>query len=163
MIWSLMFLSLVSKSEVTFETIDIQVSNKKIHAKLADDDEKRERGLMKVTKLGPNEGMLFVFDDERVLNFWMKDTLLDLSIGYFDSEGKLVSKAEMESHPMDKEQKTYSSNAPALFALEMPQNWFTKNHVEIGAQLAVLRGGKSALLKQKVQFHTRQTSSKHSH
>lgn len=163
MIWTFFLLSLFAKADITFETIDIKVNNAKAHVKLADDDDKREHGLMKVTKLGPNEGMLFVFDEQRILNFWMKDTLLPLSIGFFDSDGVLVDKKEMESRPMDKQPPSYSSDAPALFALEMPQGWFTKNHIEIGAQLAVLRGGKSALLKRKVQFSPRQTSSKRSH
>ena len=132
-----------------------------MHVKIADTEERREHGLMFVKKLGANEGMLFVFDEEHVLNFWMKNTLIPLSIGFFDQQGKLIDVKEMKPAPslMDKNPPNYRSNGPALMALEMPEGWFTKNHVEVGARIALASPTKSALLKQKIQSAARQTSS----
>lgn len=167
MIWmmALLFSQAAFSAEATVETIsfekaELKIKDKIVHAKIADTEERREHGLMFVKKLGPNEGMLFVFNEEHVLNFWMKNTLIPLSIGFFDQEGVLVSKMEMDAGSlMERQPKNYSSNIPALFALEMPKGWFTRNHIEIGARIALAGPTKSALLKQKIQSAARQTSS----
>jgi len=151
--------------EISFEKAEIKVGDKVVHAKIADNDERREHGLMFVKKLGANEGMLFVFEDERVQNFWMKNTVIPLSIGFFDEQGRLIDVQEMKPSPslMDKDPPTYKSSGTALFVLEMPEGWFKKNHVEVGAVLSIPHPPKSALLKQKVHSPTRQTSSGNSH
>jgi uncharacterized membrane protein (UPF0127 family) len=163
--WLLILFSLSTNAVVSFDSIDIQVGGKRAHVQLADNDDRREHGLMFVKKLGLNEGMLFVFEEERPLNFWMKNTLIPLSIGFFDHDGVLVDVKEMKPAEslMEKHPPTYQSAEPATFALEMPEGWFSKNHLKAGAKLAVLKGGRSALLKQKVQFSSRQTSSRLSH
>lgn len=51
-----------------------------IKARIADTPEKTERGLMFVTDMPQDEGMLFVFDNEQDQLFWMKNTLIDLDI-----------------------------------------------------------------------------------
>lgn len=111
--------------EVVIEGSDGEV---RVEAEVADDDPERFRGLMAREELGPDEGMLFVFDSEEPLNFVMENTLLSLSIAYIDSEGRIVNILDMA--PLD--ENTYPSEEPAQYALEVNQGFFEENGVEIG-------------------------------
>jgi len=86
---------------------------------LAGTPELHAQGLMGVTDLGGLDGMLFVFDKEADLTFWMFNTLIPLDIVFFDSQGGFVSSTRMEPCPA-KPCPTYPSGAPARYALEMP-------------------------------------------
>ena len=80
--------------------------------RIADDEKKREQGLMNRKKLKDTEGMIFVFPDSRVLDFWMKNTLIPLSIGYFDEtprENFFKSPRWCRLSPKDQNPKTYLS------------------------------------------------------
>jgi uncharacterized membrane protein (UPF0127 family) len=61
-----------------------------VRVEIADDASERVRGLMYRTALAENRGMLFVFPDEERLSFWMKNTLIPLSIAFIDSKGRIV-------------------------------------------------------------------------
>lgn len=61
--------------------------------------EQRARGLMGVTDLGGYDGMLFRFPTDSDSAFWMKDTLLPLSIAYLDVDGSVVDTADMDPCP----------------------------------------------------------------
>ncbi len=109
-------------------------------AYIADTDDSRAEGLMYITKLPPNTGMLFVFNQELPLSFWMKNTLIPLSIGFLDSKGTLVDVQEMvpASSMVQVEVPTYQSRKPALYALEMNKGWFSIHKVKTGAKLSPL-------------------------
>ena len=76
-----------------------------------------------------DQGMLFVYPDERPRNFWMKDTSLPLSIAYLDAQGRIVRIADMT--PFDT--SPVPSVRPAMYALEVNQGWFTRHAVQVGA------------------------------
>jgi uncharacterized membrane protein (UPF0127 family) len=61
-------------------------------------------------------GMLFVFPDERVRTFWMRNTLISLDIIYFDATGAWVS-AQENAVPLD--ETTLPSDGPAQYVLEI--------------------------------------------
>lgn len=125
-----------SSGEVKFKKSVIELSGKKIKVEIAQTMEQHERGLMFRKILGPDEGMLFVFDYEQPLSFWMKNTLINLSIGYFDKDKRLVDIQEMKATSlMDSNPPSYPSKAPAMYALEMNQGWFSKNKIKLGSVL----------------------------
>lgn len=102
-----------------FDAATITFDGEALPVLLADTPEQRSQGLMNVTDMAGFAGMLFVFEDEVTSGFWMKDTLLPLTVIYFDAQGNEVSRAEMEpcldgnacpSHPPD---------GKYLYALEM--------------------------------------------
>jgi uncharacterized membrane protein (UPF0127 family) len=75
--------------------------------------------------------MLFVFERDQILSFWMKDTLIPLSIAYISHGGQIL-----EIHDMKPLNQTpiYSSRS-ARYALEVPQGWFTKAGINLGDSL----------------------------
>ena len=79
----------------------------------------RQKGLMFETHLGDKEGMLFVFTDDRIHSFWMKNTFLTLDLIFIDSGGAVVDFLEMLPPCPTGPCPTYSSRRPARYALEM--------------------------------------------
>ena len=100
-----------------------------VEAEIADDRAERTRGLMERTALAEDAGMIFVFGRERTLSFWMRNTLIPLSIAYVDAEGRIVDIEDME--PLDDETK-HPSAEPAKYALEVNQGFFTERGIEVG-------------------------------
>ena len=98
---------------------------------VADSPEERRVGLMGVETLDEDDGMVFVFDGEQDGSFWMKDTLIPLSIAFWGEEGRLLDILEMEPCTADP-CPTYSSRAPYTYALEMNAHWFDDRGIEIG-------------------------------
>lgn len=102
----------------------------KIKVEIADDPEEQAKGLMNRERLGDDRGMLFVFPDEQIRSFWMKNTLIPLSIAYIDSEGRIIDLQEMKA--LDDEPPHYVSAKPAQYALEVNQGFFDERGVEVG-------------------------------
>ena len=101
-----------------------------VRVEVADTDPERARGLMGRTTLAEDRGMLFVFEEEQVLSFWMKDTLIPLSIAYMDSEGRIVDIQDMKA--LDDDPPHYTSAEPARYALEVNKGFFEERGVEVG-------------------------------
>jgi uncharacterized membrane protein (UPF0127 family) len=99
-----------------------------VQVEIADTDAERQTGLMGRTALAEDAGMLFVFDQEQPLSFWMKDTLLPLSIAYIDEGGSIVDIQDMQ--PLD--ETSHPSAAPARYALEVNQGFFEARGVQVG-------------------------------
>lgn len=118
----------------------IQIQMKTIKVEIAESEAEHEYGLMFVKKLEKNSGMLFVFSDDKVRNFWMKNTLIPLSIGFFNSEKSLISIHEMTPYVENMgAPQIYSSGSPARYALEMNRNWFSENKIKLGDKFQSLK------------------------
>lgn len=123
-----------------YKKVKFKIGTQSLTAYVADTDAKRSEGLMNVTKLPPDTGMLFVFEQEELLSFWMKNTLIPLSIGFINSKGTLVDVQEMEPAQSMLQIKipTYQSRKPALYALEMNKGWFSARKVKTGSKFSPL-------------------------
>lgn len=120
-------------SELPTETVVIRTSGGeevRVTAEIADDNAERQKGLMSRPEgsLPEDAGMLFVFGREMPLSFWMKDTLLPLSIAYIAGDGRIVDIEDME--PLD--ETSHPSAEPAKYALEVNQGFFAERGVEVG-------------------------------
>jgi uncharacterized membrane protein (UPF0127 family) len=114
-------------------TVTIHTSSGKevrVRAEIADDVFERARGLMYRTALAEDRGMLFVFEGERTHSFWMKNTLIPLSIAFIDSGGRIVDIQDMK--PLDDEPPSYVSAEPARYALEVNRGFFEERGVKVG-------------------------------
>lgn len=101
----------------------IEVDGVPYNVAVADTADELSRGLMGVEELAPLDGMLFVYDAERLVSHWMKDTLIPLDIAFFDGSGVLVSVASMETC-LDGDCPSYASEGPARYAVEVPLGGF---------------------------------------
>jgi uncharacterized membrane protein (UPF0127 family) len=104
---------------------------------IADTPELRARGLMGVTDLGGLDGMLFVFDADVTGGFWMRDTVLPLSLAYLDDRGAVVSVVDMEPCPPGASCPTYPPAGPYRRALEVPRGALGAFGLVAGARLEV--------------------------
>jgi len=112
--------------------VTLQAGMHVIRAEVAADATTRMRGLMMRESLGPNEGMLFVFPDKAGHCFWMKNTLIPLSIAFIEDDGSIVNIADM--NPMAED--SHCAARPVRYALEMEQGWFAKRGLQAGSRLA---------------------------
>jgi uncharacterized membrane protein (UPF0127 family) len=101
-----------------------------VRVQIADEPDEQATGLMNRTALGEDRGMLFVFSSEEDRSFWMKDTLIPLSIAYMDSEGRIVDIQDMKA--LDDDPPHYESAEPARYALEVKKGFFAERGVEVG-------------------------------
>ena len=106
-----------------------------IRAEVASNYETRARGLMYRKELSPNAGMLFVFPQPAVQCFWMRNTLIPLSIAFIADDGMIIDIVDMT--PMT--ENSHCSSAPVRLALEMEQGWFAKRGITIGKKIGGLQ------------------------
>ncbi len=97
-----------------------------LDVEIADNSIKRMRGLMFRSSLPENEGMLFIFDDERIRSFWMMNTTIPLDAIHITSDGQIIDIVEMEPCKSIRCQ-TYTGQKPAKYVLEVNQG-FGKRH-----------------------------------
>src|SRR5262245_14923073 len=103
-----------------------------ISAEVARTDAQRAIGLMHRSEMPQHEGMLFVFEQSSVQCFWMKNTLLPLSIAFLADDGTVVNIADMQPKSLD----SHCSDKPVRYALEMNQGWFAKRGIKPGFRLS---------------------------
>ena len=103
-------------------------------AEVASTDASRERGLMFRTRLGTDQGMLFVFPETGRVRMWMKNTLIPLSVAFIDEQGSIINVEDMAPATL----VPHGASQPARYALEMAQGWFDLHHWVPGVQLAGL-------------------------
>src|SRR5919112_1327245 len=99
-----------------------------VEVEIADDATEQRRGLMERTELAENAGMLFVFEREEPRSFWMRNTLIPLSIAYIASDGRIVDIQDMQ--PLD--ETAHPSAEPAQYALEVNQGFFAERGIAVG-------------------------------
>ena len=102
-----------------------------IQAELATTPTQQMIGMMGRRQMGAHEGMLFVYDAPAPLCFWMRNTLLPLTIAFIADDGRIVALADMQ--PLD--ETSHCTPEPVRFALEMNQGWFKKRGIKKGDRL----------------------------
>ena len=111
--------------------ITLQAGMHMIHAELARTPQQTQTGLMFRREMAAHEGMLFVFDALAPRCFWMKNTLLPLSIAFIADDGRIVNIADMQPRSL----QSHCAEQPVRFALEMNQGWFAKRGIKPGFKL----------------------------
>ncbi len=102
-----------------------------IQAEVAQSPDERSTGLMFRKEMGTNEGMLFAFEQPAQQCFWMKNTLLPLSIAFIADDGSIVNIDHMKPQTLD----SHYSTKPVRFVLEMNEGWFDKRGIKPGTKL----------------------------
>jgi uncharacterized membrane protein (UPF0127 family) len=116
--------------------VHLNIKGHEIEAEVADQPQSRMMGLMFRTEMPKDHGMLFVFPDVDQRAFWMKNTLIPLSIAFMDENGKILNVLEMPPQSIE----NFFSKGPAKFALEMNRGWYERHGCQAGDKLeGVLR------------------------
>lgn len=122
------------QSPTEFRVIPLSAGIHVIQAEVAADEQERQRGLMFRPQLGPNQGMVFLFDQPLVQCMWMRDTLIPLSVAFIDNEGRVINVEEMAAQTDD----SHCAARRARYALEMNKGWFAKHGIVAGARISGL-------------------------
>ena len=139
--WLVLFLSTILLSNLIYAKTQSPVFSKKkivinkvvLDVEVAETQEQHNYGLMNRDHLPENLGMMFVFKESEIRSFWMKNTFIDLSIGYFDQNKVLFQVLDMKATTiLQKDFPSYVSRGPAQYALEVPKGWFNKHGVKVG-------------------------------
>ena len=128
-----MLLSSASCKQKKLPVIDITItcadgSTEIVKAEVAQKEEDRNHGFMERKKIPDGTGMLFIFEKDQILSFWMKNTPHPLSIAYIDSRGKIRNIYDMTPFSLT----PIKSTSSVRYALEVPQGWFEKNNISVG-------------------------------
>ena len=107
-----------------------------LEVEVADTLESRTLGLGNRTSLASNAGMLFVFETTNLWSFWMKDTLIPLTVAFIDEQWQIVDLIDMavEKDPQHPS-AIYKAAKPALYALEVNKGYFRQKNITIGAKV----------------------------
>lgn len=118
--------STLNPTTVEFPAVCIQ--EKCVHVQLARTEAEKKRGLMGVTSLTNEEGMLFIWEEEGIYPFWMKDTLIPLDIIWIDADGTIIDIASLQPCEADP-CPAYTPQGSAQYVLEtnvgLMQQWET--------------------------------------
>lgn len=120
-----------AQSKLPVRTLTLQGQDGRqvlVRAEVAETDQSRAQGLMYRKTVPEGTGMLFVFDRDQVLTFWMKNTLVPLSIAYISADGLIIDILDMEPKSL----KPVVSSRSVRYALEVPRGYFTKAGIREG-------------------------------
>jgi len=92
----------------------------------------RQTGLMGRTRLADDAGMLFIFERKDIHCFWMKNTLIPLSIAFLADDGSIVNIADMQPRTLD----FHCPQSAVRYALEVPQGGFGNKGIKPGMRIS---------------------------
>jgi hypothetical protein len=117
--------------EGNFGTVQVAVA-------IAETDEAKSRGLMGVEEMDPDAGMVFLQDEAARISFWMKDTLIPLSIAFWGPNERIATILDMDPCRTNT-CPTYDPEIEWVGALEVNQGFFAEHGIEEGAQVRLER------------------------
>jgi uncharacterized protein len=134
-----LLLFLVACNQQGSLSISTDDGDHKVAVEMAATEHDQEMGLMHRDSIGPEEGMLFVFEKTGYRKFWMKNTKFPLDIIYINSEGKITE--IIEANPCVEDPCTiYESTQPARWVLEVNQGYTRSRSISSGDEVLGLPG-----------------------
>jgi uncharacterized membrane protein (UPF0127 family) len=123
--------ALAQEPQMSLPRVKLAAGMHQIDAQVASTPDQRATGLMHRQDMPQHEGMLFVFEQPSQQCFWMKNTLLPLSIAFVADDGTIVNIDEMAPQTLD----SHCSAKPVRYVLEMNKGWFAKKGIKAGTKL----------------------------
>ena len=117
------------------QTQEIKINQWKLTVEIADTPETQEKGLMGRESMAEDQGMLFVYDRDSRKSFWMKNTLIPLSIAYIAADGTIREIYDME--PLST--RIVDSRYSVRYALEVNQGAFQRHGIKEGDKVEFIR------------------------
>lgn len=119
----------------TSERYFLTINGSTLEVEIADNPYLRQQGLMGRQRLSENRGILFIFPMEAVQKFWMKNTILPLSIAFIRNDGHISQILQMQPDRWNGILPEYRSNKKVRIALEVNQGWFKKRGIRSGDKI----------------------------
>ena len=101
---------------------------------IADTEAAREYGLMNRTSMPQDHGMLFIFDYQSTVSFWMKDTLIPLDMVFLDSNGRIV---DIYKNATPLSEDVYTAKSPSKYVVELNGGYCDRYGIKIGDNVSI--------------------------
>lgn len=122
-------------SELKLFTEVIQIGERNVTVLVADTPEEQRQGLSGRTGLGPDEGMLFVFQKDDLYGIWMKDMKFPIDIVWLSLTGKVITiepNVSPQTYP-----HTFTPKTPARYVLELPAGYAQRHNLKVGDTIII--------------------------
>jgi len=104
----------------------------KIDLEIADNEYERQLGLMNRKSMEEDQGMLFIFQYERLQSFWMRNTLIPLDMMFVNKDNKIIT---IHKNTKTLSAQSYPSTAPAIYVVEVVGGFTDKYNIVIGDKI----------------------------
>ena len=128
---SLLLWSLLACGVGRLPTVEARIGGEEFRLEVARSDAEKARGLMDRRSLGARQGMLFVYEADEHMSFWMKDTTIPLTLVFLSHDGQILQIAEMKPLSL----KPVTSQWAARYALELPLGTLDRLGVRVGERI----------------------------
>jgi len=124
---------------IELPTVTLHLGKAELKTEIASTPAEEERGLMFRPTLADNDGMIFLLAGPQTAEFWMKNTLIPLSVAFIAKDGTILEIHDMQpgdpNVPDDQLPRTRSDSDQVYFALETNLHWFSLNGVKPGDKI----------------------------
>jgi uncharacterized membrane protein (UPF0127 family) len=128
--------ALLSCSSGLEERIEVVIGGKSFRIEVARTDEQKREGLMNRKSLGQREGMIFVYETDQHLAFWMKNTTIPLTLVFLSKEGQITQIEQLKPLSL----KSVVSERAVRYGLELPAGVLEELGVEVGDRVILPAG-----------------------
>jgi uncharacterized protein len=136
----LLFLTMFSLNYFSKKPIKVCFENNCFDLEVAETREQRKQGLMFREKLDPNKGMLFIYQQEAIYPFWMKNTLISLDIIWINKENQVVYISQNNQPCQDNDCFSINPDKKAKYVLEINAGKAAEINLKVGDQAVFLTG-----------------------
>jgi len=123
--------ALAQEGPQKLSTIKLSAGMHVLNVEVAKSPQEHTIGLMFRKSMPTNDGMLFIFDRPGQQCFWMKNTLLPLSVAFIGDDGSIANIEEMKPQTLD----SHCSTKEVRYVLEMNEGWFAKRGIKAGMKV----------------------------
>ena len=127
---------LMSCSSGLEERIQVEIGGRSFLVEVARTAPQKRQGLMKRKSLGEREGMIFVYDTDQHLAFWMKDTSIPLTLLFLSKDGEIQQIEELKPFSL----KSVVSERAVRYGLELSAGVMDELGVGVGDRVVLPEG-----------------------
>jgi len=127
-IFIILYVALFTSCRNEISSTVLSINGRPLTVEIARSDKQRQQGLMYRDNLDWNNGMLFIFENDKVLSFWMKDTKIPLSIAFIDKYGKVTDIFDMKPYSLE----AVTSTEKCRYAIEVNKGFFEESGLAVG-------------------------------
>ncbi len=113
-------LTFIDSTGNTMAKIDIQIANTEFD---------RQLGLMFRKSMSENQGMLFIFPEESVQSFWMRNTYISLDMIFVNADKKIIT---IHKNTKILSDQSYRSTGPAKYVIEVDAGFSNRFNIKVG-------------------------------